>query len=353
MQFSRRKSEPDPVPAEGLGRPPLEHVHGGASGAPNQQRSGAKWSWRLGWGIASAGILVVAVSLFLGAGWADAGLSLGSGLALAGFVLLLERHLLQAVGAAIEESAAPLVERLNRIENLQEMQDRLTADRAESDLALTEEVRNRPTFENVASMLERAQELRLFDDIHLRGVSGSETLVGLTWEDFESYLYDAYPDFDPSVLEENPHFQQHILIRCIPTTHDGPSASSEWWPTQTLEEAWKAFLDACEKEQVPTTDINLGLVFEQLASSYSAMTAARRSASGHPDRLQGSLVMIANSEWAITTAGLESRKGDLCLPTQHPKDSECPEGHDDSLWQEALVYAAQFAGTGGESDPSP
>ena len=297
----------------------------------------------MGWGISSLGILLVAGSLALGSGWAAAGLSFGTGLALAGFVLLLERHLLQAVGEALEEGAAPLVERLERLESLQEMQDRISADRTESDFALAKAVRQRPTFENVAAMLERAQEQCLFEDIRLRGGIKTQTLISLAWENFEAVLYKNYPDFDPDVLDENPEFREHILIRCFPEAQDGPSVASEWWPTQSLEEGWRDFLDACEKMQVSTADLNIGHLIEALASSYVTMAEGRRSPANHPERLQGSLIMLVNPEWAITTAGLESRKMSLCLPHHLALVGNCPEGHDDSHWQEALTYTKQVA----------
>lgn len=202
-----------------------------------------------------------------------------------------------------------------------------------------EAVRERPTFEATAELLERAENQRLFEDLILWGGTERDTLIGLTWRNFAGHLHDNYPDFDPSVLEENPHFELHIEIRYVPAVAGGRSAASEWWPSQPRDEAWKSFLDVCEREGIPTTDIDVRIVFESLASSYGAMVAARRSPAEDPRRLQGSLILLVNAEWAITSAGLESRIGTQCLRPDVDLGEDCPDGHDQQLWQEAAAYA--------------
>lgn len=65
------------------------------------------WSWRLGWGIIIMGTFFVGGSLWGDPTLANVGLSFGTGLALAGVVLLLERHLLSKVGEAFDKKTAP------------------------------------------------------------------------------------------------------------------------------------------------------------------------------------------------------------------------------------------------------
>ena len=247
--------------------------------------------------------------------------------------------MLRRVGEAFDESTAPLEERLEHLESLQDLQDRMTADRAASDLLLVQTVKERPTFEATAKLLERAQDQQLFQDLKLKGGTKRETLISLTWQNFVGFLYENFPDFDPSVLEENPQLEPHIEIRYVPVVAQGSSAASEWWPTQSREEAWKSFLDACESEGIPTTDINMRAVFESLASSYGAMIEARRSPEDDPQRLQGNLILLVNAEWALTSAGLESRISGECLQPQSDLNEGCPEGHDRRLWKEAAAYA--------------
>ena len=291
------------------------------------------------WGIILVGLLAVAASLRGEANAAEAGISVGTGLALAGFVWLMERHLLREVDEVFDEHTAPLRRRVEHLETLQDLQDAITADREALDSTLTATVRERPDFESTAELLERAQDQQLFGDLRLRGGGDPEILISLTWENFAGFLHENYPDFDPDVLEENPHFNQHIMIRAVSSIGEEPSAASEWWPTQSVEQAWKDFLDSCERGATPTTDIDIRSVFEALAASYWAMIDARRSPLGDPRRLQGRLVLLVNEQWAITTAGLESRMGDYCARPPLGNDEHCPKGHDGELWQEAIFYA--------------
>ena len=56
----------------------------------------------------------------------------------------------------------------------------------------------------------------------------------------------------------------------------------------------------------PTHDFSLGYALQQLAKCVEVATQARSSSVGDPARLRGTLALLINDDWAITSFGLES-----------------------------------------------
>ena len=300
-----------------------------------------------GIGLVATGVFAVVVSLLGEASWADAGTSIGTGFVIAGFVFVLEPRLVRDVSEAagsvatqiVDASTAEIRARVERLENLGELQDRVAEDRGAATSDLVDRVREQPDFESTVDLLESAEDLRLFSDLRLRSGSDPRMLMSLAWEPSMSDVEKKYPDCDPDFFVDNPQFRDHILIGAILPTEEVPVAESQWFSEQSLEDAWKEFLDACEREDVPTRDFELALVFQLLAESYETMLDSRRSPPSNPGRLRGRLILLINSEWAITEAGMESRIGGFCSESCPDGVEHCPTGHDESLWKEAVFYA--------------
>lgn len=304
----------------------------------------------VGIGIFVLGLLVLGASRWYGTTWAEVGASFGTGLLLAGFVLWLEPRLVREVSETagsvattaadrtatevaqriVEENTAEIRERIDQLESLRDLQQRVEAERHAAASGLMDKVRERPDFDSTVELLVEAREKALFSErIHLRCGSNQDFLMYLYIGDHLVFL----------ALGEDPieDGQGPIEITVYSPTDTFPSAESYWWAGEPVEEAWNSLLDACERKSVPIEGIDLTDVFESLAASYGAMIEARRSPAGDPRRLQGKLRFLVNDEWAMTTAGLESR-----LSTHSFTLEVCPEGHDTSQWEEAVYYAPLF-----------
>ena len=311
---------------------------------PNRRgtRFGAHKKMATIWGLAviTASLASLAVSLVGPATWPEAGISIGTGGIMAGFVLLFEPRLVRDVGEAagtvatataertatevatrlVDESTTEMRERIEHLESLRELQQRVEADREVATTELIKRVRERPDFESTARLLREAREKDFFSDLQLRSGDDTTTLVNLTLTSW---------NWDDDV----------IRLVISPFGIEGDPAQIEWEYGTTIGETWGACLDACERKAVPTSRIDLAAVFESLASSYNAMTQARRSAADSPGRLQGKLRLLVNDEWAITDMGLESRISSFHLLWYPDETHACPHHHDEALWEEAIFYA--------------
>lgn len=294
------------------------------------------------WGVLliAAGLVSLGASLVGRAGWPEAGISIGTGAMVAGFVLMLEPRLVRDVSEAagtvatttaekkatevatriVDESTAEMRERIEQLEGIQELQERVEADRQAEVAELIRKVGVHPDFESTAQLLGAARGKDLFSALQLKTGVDTEILMNMTlvpwdWED------DA------------------IRIELSSFGVEGRSAQAYWEIGQTIEQAWNACLDACEREAVPTSDIDLATAFGSLASSYGAMIEARRRDLDDPARLRGRLRILVNDEWAITDVGLESRITDFHLPWYPNETYSCPGDHDAALWEEALLWA--------------
>ena len=269
------------------------------------------------WGVAliAMGVLVLLVSLLGAPMLADAGMSLSTGLMVAGFVLALEPRLVRDIGEAAgaaaastatqvatkiaDERTAGLRERVEHLENLRELQSNIAADRQTAASRLIEKMREDPDFESTAELLEKAHDQHLFRDIRLRSGSDRETLMSLTWTPGYRPSPLELTDPDWSTLELQEFHLDNIELSAISATGED-SAVSHWSPGESVGEAWNNFLDACERDGAVPTKFDLAAMFDALATSYGAMIEARRSPADDPRRLHGRLRMLINDEWAIT-----------------------------------------------------
>ena len=359
----RRKTHP--AAAEGQAR------HGESLGMASSEASRRHAHKKAAtiWGsvLIGTGLLALAGSLLRAMSWAEAGISIGTGLVMAGVVFVLEPRFVRDIGEVagkaairvvderVDERTAELTERVEHLESLRALQDRVTANRQSAESALLDKVREQPDFESTAELLEKAQDQRLFSDLRLRTGSDRETLMSMTWERASPDVLRALDEFAMSeeyeYLDADLLIGDHILLHVFSLTGEASSARSPWSPTQTMTEAWNAFLDACGREGVPATSIDLVTVFEALAASYEAMIDSRRSPPGDPRKIQGRLILLVNDEWAITDAGLESRVASYSSQSCPEEGERSPAGHDEQLWQEAVSYWPVVEATAPQGTP--
>ena len=306
-------------------------------------RSQDRKAWRFGWGFIAAGLVAIAVSpIFLSehplnrSSWANAVTSLAAGLALAGVVLLVERHLVREVSEALEEHTSDMRrERLEHLESLREFHATITADRDAAARALMDNVSNKPDYESVAELLERAQDLRFFDDLVVRSGTDRSALMNVAWVEGHRPANPTDPDW--SDLELMEYLPDHIQLSAASPSGE-VVASSDWMPAEPLTRAWNDYLDACVRGGVDPSQFDPAVLFPSLAASFGTMLDARGGLPGD-SRLQGRLRLLINEQWAITNLGLESRIHSFRLESRPDREEPCPAGHDERLWREALIYA--------------
>ena len=319
------------------------------------------------WGfvLITGGLLVLLLSLLKEPTLPEAGLSISTGMLVAGFILVLERRLVRDIGKATGEAAATVAEskasevaarvadektaeikdRVEYLENVQKLQTKIAADRQNSVSLLMAKVREEPDFDSISELLEDAEKRQLFSDIKLRTGSNRDSLMSLGWNaGFRPSPAEAV-DPDWPTLEQMEFYLDEIWLSAV-TASGEESALTCWSPGETVEEAWNNFLDACERDGIAPSKFDLPALFDMLAASYGAMTEARRSPEDSPRRLQGHLRMLVNDQWAITDEGLESRRSGLVLRSRPEGTAPCPEGHDEQLWQEAMIYSQLLIDTG-------
>ena len=246
-----------------------------------------------------------------------------------------DRKATEVAQRIVEEGTAENRERSEQLETLREVQQSVEAERHAAASELMDKVREQPDFDSTFALLEDAFMKNLFShqDLRLRCGSNQGLLMDVRIDDLLLPLM---------VMEDLIPLERLCLeIAVHSPTATLPSAKSSWCSGESIKDAWNSFLDACEREAVPMEGIGLTDVFAALASSYGVMTEARRSPGGDPMRLQGQLRLLVNDEWVITTAGLESRLSNDCFDAI-PFDEDCPNGHDQSLWTEAVFYAHHF-----------
>ena len=248
-----------------------------------------------------------------------------------------DRKATEVAQRIVEESTAEIRERIEKLETLREKQQRVEAKRHAATSQLIDKVREQPDFDSTLALLAEARMKDLFSPhFSLRCGSNQNLLMDLRIDERLLPLIAT-----GELIDED---QICIEITVHSPTGTLPSAESYWWGGESIEEAWNGFLDACESKAVPMEGIGLTDVFAALAASYGVMIDARRSPVGDPMRLQGELRLLVNDEWVITSAGLESRlSNDRFEGTPAmPPNEDCPNGHDKSLWAEAVFYAYLF-----------
>jgi hypothetical protein len=133
-----------------------------------------------------------------------------------------------------------------------------------------------------------AVELVVLYMIPLKAQNGVQAL----WLDFEPFVYD----------------ERTLDVAGSPIHAPLKGASTVMWilKDQTAAQIASDLEEGLERRNEPLNDFRLGYALARLAESIKVMRAARAAEAGSPRRMKGSLQMLINDSWAITSYGLES-----------------------------------------------
>ncbi len=92
-----------------------------------------------------------------------------------------------------------------------------------------------------------------------------------------------------------------------------------WIHDQDAAEIASELEKGLERVNQPLQDFSLGYALQQLATSVEMATQARAATVDEPVRLRGTLALLINDDWAITSFGLESVKHDVAYQVSWAK----------------------------------
>lgn len=301
-------------------------------------RRRVRWGW-----VGALAMLVVtsaALGVWLGVGFKApfSGLlvsfSAGLFLLMAGF--LLEPNLSRIVDRSVTEAVE---QRMAGLEQLEALQAEQRAEFRATPTRLASRLRAAPDLEAVVETLQFADQLGLFDP-HFFRVRATDVAEGP-----ELYLHVHEHESGPQLLID---FGSVFLGSRAPSEwhpFDDPLDASpsglSWSPAMSVSE----LLDKLESRWrrlnvVAGGQFSFAHALEMLAFSLESAFAARWPDPAGAPRLDGTLVVLVNDEWAVSTRGLcsldgEHRFGFRELPSA---GSECPTGCDEQLWDDAVAY---------------
>lgn len=281
--------------------------------------------WKVAVPATAGGVGVIVAGLWAGgfhkAALSDVLIDVGTAIGLVLVIVLLQRRILVQVAArvarqtaeeTVERETSGLRERVVRLENLDETQ---SEERERRRQASTEPVRRLLNEELsarvVGEVLADAYQERLLDperfrvrtsaspDCHVLyflAVKASNE-VPILWLDFEPFEWgDDRFDLKGGGSLPMPLRRDTTVI---------------WIHNQDAAEIASELEKGLERVNQPTHGFSLGYALHQLARSVEVTIQARAAPVGDPARLRGTLMLLINEEWAITSFGLESVKCDF------------------------------------------
>lgn len=276
----------------------------------------------INWGLAvlltllGAALLTYALVLedFATGAVASTFIEIGAGLGLIAFIVMAERNLVgqirnvaeSAATEAAEKTTADLEQRVSvRLENLE---DELAAERQkrreqEQD-AVARVLGGEVTAESVGRILHEGFENNLFDsgfrvrtsddpDGHVLYIDAvSNASVDAVFFDFESFGYYG----DAAAYEYGVGPAEPVRTESL----------AKWTNEREAHLVALELEKALERLNKPLRGFSLAYAIQRIAESYLAMKQARRTPDQSPLRLEGTLQLLINDQWALTSYGLES-----------------------------------------------
>jgi low affinity Fe/Cu permease len=280
--------------------------------------------WKVAVPATAAGLGLLAGGLWAGgfhkAATSDVLIDVGTAVGLLLVIVLLQRRMLvqvalvarQTAEEAVERDTSGLRDRVVRLENLDEAQ---TQERERRRQASTEPVRkllnDELSAQVVGQVLAYAYGERLLDperfrvrtsaspDCHvlyflaLKAANG----VPVLWLDFEPFEWG----------DDTFQLQGGETLR-LP---QGRDTTVIWIYDQDAAEIASGLEKGLERVNRPAHDFSLRYTLQQLAKSVEVASRARAALVGDPARLRGTLALLVNDDWAITSFGLESVTHDV------------------------------------------
>jgi low affinity Fe/Cu permease len=317
-----------------------------------------------------AGLGLVAAGLWAGgfhkAATSDVLIDVGTAVGLLLVIVLLQRKMLvqvalvarQAAEETVERETSGLRDRVVRLENLDEAQ---AQERERRRQASTEPVRrllnDELSAQVVGEVLAYGYQERLLDkerfrvrtsalpDCHVLYFLAVKAANGVPvlWLDFEPFEWGG-STFDLQGRETLP----------MPLHRD---TTVIWIYDQDAAQIASELEKGLERVNRPTHDFSLRHALQQLAKSVEVASEARAAPVGGPARLRGTLALLVNDDWAITSFGLESVKHEVAYEVSWAdflssgvyhrttlRMSTEPAPHNRVGWDEALAWVTDHDG---------
>ncbi len=272
-------------------------------------------NWKVAVPVTLVGIVLVVWGLALGkftrSTVSGTLIQFGSVFGLVLVVVLIEPRLFRRVREAakavaqetVERETADLRDRVVRLENLDEAQaTERQRRRQEADDAIRRLVGDEVSPETVGHLLATGYEQNLFDGGEFRVRTSTQpkchVLYMLAVKD-DAGIVAIWLDFKP------------IHLGLTGPRHGPDRAPVEsdstviWTNGQSPEQVASDLEAALERGNEPLYGFSLSWALAQLAESHRVMTNARAAEADSPMRLRGSLQLLINELWAITSYGLE------------------------------------------------
>jgi hypothetical protein len=281
---------------------------------------------RINWKVAGPASVVGAGAIVAGllvgeferAAFSSVLINAGTAIGLVVVLVLLERGVFVHVAAVAREAAAETVERetaelRNRVVRLENLDEAQAQQRDRRRQAATEAVQmlldQELSAASVGELLTYAYDDRLFGegrfrvrtspspDCHLLYLLPLEAKnrVAAVWLDFEPF------DWGDTV---------EVGGRPIPTPKRRDTTVM-WIHDEDAAEIASELEAGLERMNVPTHGFSLEYALRRLARSVEVVRGSRRAEAGDPLRLKGTLELLINDDWAITSFGLESVSFDI------------------------------------------
>ncbi len=281
------------------------------------------------WKVAIPASLVGALAIFVGlafggfdrSAFSSVLIDVGTAIGLVVVLVLLERGVLGHAAAVARREATETVTRetaglRDRIVRLETLDAAQAEERVRRRQAATEAVQRLLDQElsaaTVGDVLVHAHEHGLFADGHFRVRTSADPKchvlhllplkaangVAALWLDFEPFAWGEMVELDGRQIPTPEHKETTVM----------------WIHDQDAADIASDLEAALERKNLPTYGFSLGYALRQLAKSVNVAERSRAAVAGDPVRLQGSLELLINDQWAITSFGLES----VDLPLAYP-----------------------------------
>lgn len=258
------------------------------------------------WGLALGDFTSSALSSLL--------INVGTAVALVAVLVIVQRRVVRQVVRAAEQAAVQVAERAtaelrDRVLRLEDLDDAQAAEREQRRVAREQSVNRLHTDEltpaAVGELLVAAHGEKLLDGAHFRVRTSDDPEghvlymlplsaangVGIMWLDFEPFEFD-----DRSAYDEALGIQ-------LPVKGD----STVMWINDDSAAGVASELEAgLERRNEPRNRFSFAYALERLGESVHVMRSARAADADSPARLRGTLQVLINNNWAITSFGLES-----------------------------------------------
>lgn len=296
-----------------------------------------------------SGVLLLLAGLFVGGFtstvWSNVLIGLGAATLLFAVGVVAEPRLLAHIAESTERAAVTAVERTtdelrNRILHLEDIDRGHQTEREQYKREVNEVLRRlyeEVSHESVGLALLKAHEYRLLSEWFR--VRTSEYPTGPDLYFVVMMAGEGIPfiwlSFQPITRQEPIPIGDDYLL--APVNEDGTVL---WGGEEDAGQIAARLEQELIKLNIPFDEFSFQYALSRLIGSIEVMFESRNASGGSSRKLQGTLVVLINDEWVLTSHGLEAVLLDHIVPHQSFSDTNlsCPPGASEEMWQSALQY---------------